>query len=257
MSEETTADIVAEAERVIGAAARAKVPVRLIGGLAIKLHTPHLPAALRREYQDIDLVTTRKGGRDTVKLLEQLGYTPNERFNAMNAGRRAVVYDLAHQRQIDVFVGEFDMCHKLDLGARLELDEHTVPLAELLLTKLQIVRLNRKDLVDIAALVHGHDVGEHDSDTINRAHIARLLSADWGLWRTSKGTIESAIKHLPSLTLEDGDERLIRQRLERLWEAIDAAPKSLKWRSRAKIGERTRWYEEPEEIDHDRTGERL
>jgi hypothetical protein len=37
----------------------------------------------------------------------------------------------------------------------------------------------------------------------------------------------------------------------------EAARVSFRWRSRARIGERSRWYEEPEEVDHDRTGQRL
>jgi hypothetical protein len=252
-----SSDIVEEASRVTSAAAAANVPVRLVGGLAIKLHAAHLPPELTREYQDIDLVTSRKGGRPTVRLLEQLGYTPNERFNAMNAGRRAVVYDLEHQRQIDVFIGEFQMCHKLDLASRLELDPVSVPLAELLLTKLQIVQLNRKDLVDIVAILYEHDIGDHDDETVNAAYIANLLSGDCGLWRTSRQTVESALAHLGQLGLDDVGERVVRDRLERLWQAVEAAPKSLRWRSRARIGDRSRWYDEPEEVDHDRTGERL
>jgi hypothetical protein len=251
-------DIVEEARRLTAAADDASVPMRLVGGLAIRLHTRNgLPAVLERPYQDIDLVTTGKASRRTVKLLEELGYTPNERFNTMNAGRRAVVYDLEHERQVDVFVGEFRMCHKIDLAKRLELDTQTVPLAELLLTKLQIVELNRKDLVDIAGLLYEHDVGDHDDDTVNAVHIAKLLASDWGLWRTSQGTVAASQQHLAELNLDPADERLVRERLERLWLRVEAEPKSLRWRSRAKIGERSRWYDEPEEVDHDRTGQRL
>src|SRR5262249_37308298 len=156
----TAEDMVDEARRIIDAAAEEKVPLRLIGGVAIRLHSDGLPPALQRPYQDIDLVTTGKGGRSAVKLLSALGYTPNDRFNAMNAGRRAVVYDVERERQIDVFVGEFHMCHKIDIAGRLDVDNPTIPLAELLLTKLQIVQLNRKDIVDIAAILYEHEVGE-------------------------------------------------------------------------------------------------
>jgi hypothetical protein len=250
-------DIVAEAIRVTQAAVAEDVPLRLIGGLAIKLHSSQLPPALERTYADIDLVTTGKGSRRAVKFLAQLGYTPNDRFNALNAGRRAVVYDLQHQRQVDVFIGEFHMCHKIDLAGRLDVDRPTVPLAELLLTKLQIVQLNRKDLIDIAAMLYDHQVTDSDDDAVNGAYIAKVLSGDWGLWRTTRGTIESTQAHLADLGLDPAGERAVRGRLEQLWAMIEAAPKSLKWRSRARIGDRARWYEEPEEVDHDRTGERL
>lgn len=251
------ADILAEASRVTAASAAADLPLRLIGGVAIRLHASQLPPSLERPYQDIDLVTTGKASRRTIKLLQDLGYTPNERFNAVNAGRRAVVYDLQHQRQVDVFIGEFRMCHTIDLSSRLHIDSPTVPLAELLLTKLQIVELNRKDLVDIAALLYGHDVSDQDGDTINGERIAQLLSGDWGLWRTSRGSVETAEAHLAELGLDGGDEGRIRERLDKLWKMVEAAPKSLRWRSRARIGDRSRWYEQPEEVDHDRSGERL
>ena len=92
---------------------------------------------------------------------------------------------------------------------------------------------------------------------VNGTYIARALSGDWGLWRTTRGTIETAQGHLGDLGLEPADEQRIRDRLTRLWAMADSAPKSLRWRSRARIGERTKWYEEPEEVAHDRTGARL
>jgi hypothetical protein len=250
-------DIVEEAVRITTAANTSGVPLRLIGGVAIRLHAGDLPPGLTREYQDIDLVTTGKGSKRAVRLLADLGYTPNDRFNSLNAGRRAVVYDIAHGRQIDVFIGAFQMCHKLDIGGRLDVDNPTVPLAELLLTKLQIVQLNRKDLIDIAALLDGHEIADHDRDAVNGKFIAELLSGDWGLWRTARGTVESSLEHLGELNLEPAAADRIRARLEQLWQRVEEAPKNIRWRSRARIGERARWYEEPEEIDHDRAGARL
>lgn len=206
---------------------------------------------LRRQYQDIDLVTTGKGGRRTLQLLESLEYSPNERFNAMNAGSRALLYDLDHRRQIDVFIGDFRMCHNINLTSRLDAESRTIPLAELLLTKLQVVKLNRKDLVDIAALLYEHDVGEQDKETVNAGYIARLLASDWGLWRTSRGTVETVQERLADLELDADDELLVRNRLDRLWQRVESQPKSLRWRSRARIGDRARWYEEPEEVGRD------
>jgi hypothetical protein len=256
MGEDFRKEIVEEAHRVVAAAALKSVPLRVIGGVAIRMHCPDLPAQLVRPYQDIDLVTTRKARRDALELLKHLGYVTNDRFNALAAGRRAVVYDVSNQRQIDIFIGEFEMCHKIDIAGRLELDEPTIPLAELLLTKLQVVRLNRKDVVDIAALVYGHEISNNDRDAINGDYIAKQLASDWGLWRTSKQTIEAALEHLPSLELDEVDMRIVRDRLAQLWQRVEEEPKSLRWRSRAKIGDRTRWYSEPEEVDHDRTGKR-
>lgn len=241
----------------MAAAARdGDVPVRLIGGLAIRLHDDALPPALQRGYADVDLATTGKGAKATARLMQELGYVANERFNAMNAGRRMVFYDVERERQVDVFVGDFRMCHRIDLTARLAVDPLTVPLAELLLTKLQIVQLNRKDVLDVAAILHGHEVADHDDDAVNGEHIAVVLAGDWGFWRTACGSMETTVAHLGDLGLDERGRARVAARLERLREMIDARPKSLRWRSRAKIGERARWYEEPEEVDHDRTGGR-
>jgi hypothetical protein len=244
-------DPMLEARRLIVAANEAGVRARVIGGVAVALHAPTgLPGPLTRSYGDIDLVTPRKSGPETVRFLADMGYEPNERFNAMNAYERLVAYDSEHGRQIDVFVGEFRMCHRLPLAERLDLDRETAPLAELLLTKLQISRVNRKDLQDIYGLLVEHDVADQDEDTINGPYLARLLADDWGLWRTSRGTVEMAVQHLRDIGLSAGDESKIRERLAALWEIVDATPKSRRWRLRGRVGERVKWYTEPEEVEH-------
>ncbi len=244
-------DVVVEATRLIAAADADGCTVRVMGGVAISMHaTAGIHPALRRTYRDIDLVTAKRDGRRTLKLLEAAGYEPNERFNAMNGGRRLVVYDMQNGRQLDVFVGDFAMCHKLPIADRLNGDPTTLPLAELLLTKLQVVHTNHKDLVDICAIMLDHEVGDQDDNMVNAGYVASLLAADWGLWRTSRGTIETTRGQLAELDLRPDERELIDRRLTELWQRIEQQPKSLRWRSRAKIGERTRWYEEPEEIGH-------
>jgi hypothetical protein len=247
----TREDILEEAARLMDAASAEGVPVRLIGGVAIRLHAAApLPAPLAREYNDIDLVTSRKGGRATAAFLTAMGYEPNERFNAMNAGRRQVFYDVPRERQIDVFIGDFEMCHKLALADRLDIEAHTVPLAELLLTKLQIVELNRKDVVDVATILLEHDLGDDDRDRVNVAFLAKVLAGDWGLWRTACGSVETAHRVVGELGLDAADVQLVRDRLDGLWGRVEQEPKSMRWRARARVGERTRWYQMPEEIAH-------
>jgi hypothetical protein len=243
-------DIVDEARRVIAGAQDEEVTLRAVGGVAVQLHASAVHPAFARPYRDLDLVTTRKQGRATAKLLREVGYQPNERFNATNGATRLVFYDVEHERQVDVFVGEFRMCHAIPIADRLHLESETVPLAELLLTKLQIVQLNDKDLRDIWAILYEHDVAEHDEDAVNAAHVARLLAADWGLWRTSRQTVETARTHLADAPLETADRELLDDRLVQLWQRVEDEPKSLRWRGRAKVGERAQWYEQPEEVAH-------
>jgi hypothetical protein len=244
-------DVLAEARRLMDAANHSDVLARTIGGAAVGLHAPGgVPSVLARPYRDIDLVTTKKGGPATLKLLISMGYEPNTRFNSLNSATRLVVYDNVFGRQVDVFVGSFRMCHSIPITDRLELDPRTIPLAELLLTKLQIARLNEKDVKDILAIMVEHEVSDHDDDTVNGEYIADLLAGDWGLWRTSTSTIETVRARVPESGLDADQQRRVQAGLTALWDRIEARPKSMRWKARARVGERARWYDEPEEIEH-------
>jgi hypothetical protein len=242
-------DVVEEATRLLAGARENGVPLRLVGGLAVRMHAPDgLHPAVERTYGDIDLVAQKGKGREASELLLALGYQPSDEFNAINGHRRLLFYDQRNARQLDVFVGSFQMCHAVPVADRLELDAVTVPLAELLLTKLQVIELNEKDQRDILALLYHHSVGDNDSDVINGTRIAALCAADWGLWRTCKLNLERTVDALPSYAFSDDGRELISERVRRLWSMIEAAPKSGRWRLRERIGDRKRWYEEPEEV---------
>jgi hypothetical protein len=254
MAEETPlAEPIEEARRVLSAAEREGVNLRLLGGLAVRMHAgDDLPPGLRREYPDLDFVTSRSEGGPAGELLERLGYEANRRFNALQGSRRLIFYDRVNDRHVDVFVGRFEMCHRIPLEERLEADSPTIPLADLLLTKLQVMRLNHKDAVDVTAILLHHDVGPADEETVNQDYIADLLAKDWGLWRTTRGNVEAIVQLLASLEVPDSDRQIVAGRLERLWAHVESAPKSRRWRARARIGDRVQWYEEPEEIAHDK-----
>jgi len=244
------AEIVDEANRILERAAARSVPVKLIGGLAIRRHASQpLRGSLVRQYKDLDLATPKTAGREAASFVVSLGYVADEAFNAMNAGRRALFYDVEHQRQLDMFVGSFEMCHVVPIVDRFELDSETIPLAELLLTKLQIVELNEKDLMDILSLLVEHDVGAHDADTVNGAYVAKLCADDWGLWRTTKMNVDRARAAVEHFDLSGEDRSVLADRLDALWSRIDAAPKSRRWKMRDRVGDRMRWYEEPEEVE--------
>jgi hypothetical protein len=244
-----------ETDRLLDAARESGVLIRLVGGLAVHRHAGgRLHPSLVREYRDIDLVTTGNEARNTGRFLEMMGYEANRRFNSMNAGSRLVFYDVAHERQIDVFVDGFEMCHKVPISNRITTDSETVPLAELLVTKLQIVHLTEKDLKDIWAIVYHHEVADHDKDAINVALVASLLAGDWGLWRTSRQTIQTCRERLTASGLSPTDRGVIDDRLQAIWAHVEAHPKSLAWRLRARVGDRVKWYEDPEEIAHNIEG---
>lgn len=245
-------DVLDEARRLLDAATTQNVVIRLFGGTAVQLRVPgQIAPCFVRVCRDIDLVTLNRKNREVARFLTSVGYEANERFNAINGAERMVFYDMAHQRQLDVFVGSFEMCHRIPVADRLHVGEDTLPLAELLLTKLQIFQLNRKDLIDIWCLLYYHDVtASDDGDTINGAVVAKILAGDWGLWRTVQQSIQIVRERLGELDIDDEGRSRIEDRLTKLWSMVEAEPKSLKWRSRSKVGERVKWYLEPEEIAH-------
>jgi hypothetical protein len=141
------------------------------------------------------------------------------------------------------------MCHQIPFADRLRQGEPTVPLAELLLTKLQIVQLNEKDVRDTVLLFHGHEVADHDEDAVNAERIGQLCGEDWGLWRTITGNLTRCEEMLAEYRLPEGERARVADRLRSVLRRIEEAPKSRGWKLRAKIGERKRWYELPEEVD--------
>lgn len=238
------ADINEEAARILGAAEADGFPLRLLGGLAVYFQCPSAQSdeRLQRPYKDFDFVTLGKWGAKTKALFARLGYAPNQAFNALHGYQRLLFWDTAHERQVDIFIDRMQMCHTIDFRSRLQIDTRTLSLADLLLTKLQIVEVNEKDLLDTMALFQDHDVGEGEQG-INSAYITRLTAADWGLYKTLTTNLQKAAR----FALERSLPEQIPTRLYRLIALIDAQPKSLSWKTRAMVGERVRWYELPEE----------
>ena len=243
------ADIVAEAERLLGAAVSADVPVRLVGGLAVRAHLPAGTApVITREYKDIDLVTLKGKSRAVTAFMIEQGYEADRVFNTTNGHRRLLYYDVPHQRQVDVFVGAFEMCHAIPITERIDLHPTAVPLAELVLTKMQIVELNAKDQSDIVTMLFHHEVGAGDDGVINAGRVAQLCAADWGLWRTTKMNTERTRQALAGDGVASDVRAVAAPRLEQLWDAIESEPKSTRWKMRNRVGDKVRWYEEPEEV---------
>ena len=239
-------DPIDESKRIAEAAKRKKVGLKLLGGAGIHAHSPSAhKAPLKRKYGDLDYAISKKDRKAVVELFRELGYEPNERFNLMNGDRRLYFYDPHNGRQVDIFIDVFRMSHDIDLRGRLEHDHPAVSPSDLLLSKLQIYEVNRKDLVDVAALMLDHTIeARTHEDAIEAAYIARLAAADWGMYRTLQVNIERLRAMLEELEI---DRELVKARLDELWSAIDSEPKPLKWRVRAQVGDRVRWYELPEE----------
>src|SRR4051812_22621605 len=209
-------DIVSEGERLLGIASRDGVPLRLLGGIAVRPKAPSVPPSLDRAYKDIDFAVTKKGGGAADKLLKNAGYEPHVAFNAMHARERGLYYDDQHGRQVDLFIHSFRMCHEIPLGDRLDVETGTPPPPELMLPKLQIVEVNEKDIRDTVLLFHGHPIADHDDGAVNGAQIAALCASDWGLWRTITANLERCRGHVEDYDLDDADRARIAARFDEL-----------------------------------------
>jgi len=241
------ADPVAEGTRIAEAAAERGLPLRLLGGVAVALLCPSArKPPLQRRYGDIDFATISSAKEDVVRLMQALGYVPDREFNTLHGHRRLFFWDEANQRQVDVFVDAAHLCHRVDLKKRIELLPLTLSPTDLTVLKLQVVETNEKDYLDICALFADHELGDGES-SIDVQYIARLTASDWGLWRTLGMVTERSerfARELPGF----GPAEVVADRLRGLREALDTVPKSRGWKLRARVGDRKRWYEIPEEV---------
>ncbi len=240
------ADPVAEARRLIAAADEQRLLLRALGGVAVYLLAPDGKPRLPRRVKDIDVAVPRGSGRPAARLLEEAGYVGDQMFNALHGSRRLLFIDPAHERHLDVFVGEFSMCHEIPLTARLDRAPLTVPPEELLLSKLQIVEATANDQSDLYSLLVQYDVFA-GSGSLDGSFVAGLCAKDWGLWRTCVGSIDRLLANLESSLLDPGEASQVQARLEALRGYLEAAPKTMKWRLRSQVGDKVRWYQQPEE----------
>lgn len=240
------ADPVEEARRLVDLARSQDLALRIVGGIGVAIVAPSIRTQQPdRSYHDIDLVAPA-GSPAVVRCLTTAGYTAADRFNALNGSERLLFHDPTGRR-VDVFVERMRMCHELDLRDRLGLHPWTVSPADLLLSKLQIVEMTERDAQDVRALLTDQRV-EDDDAGIDRRRLRAVCSSDWGWWRTvdrSLATLadgwRATVADQPDLAVPIGAAEAIRSDLA-------ATPKSMAWRMRARIGDRKRWYESPEEV---------
>ncbi len=242
--------IISRTRNLIEEARSRNIVLRVLGGIAVLMHSHgRIDPRLLREVRDADLVVEKPKAAQLAKMFHELEYDENRRFNLLNGRERLIYFDPENKTQLDVFVGEFSMCHRLPLGLRLPLDTHTLPLAEVLLTKLQIVQLNEKDLKDVLLVFHQHEVRpDADGELVNSSAIASACAVDWGLYKTVTDNLGHVRESLPGVGLGAADTAMIEKRLRSIVEAIEQRPKSAAWRLRALVGTRVRWYELPEEV---------
>ena len=242
-------DLADRAKQIVELAQQRNLHPRILGGLALYLLAPTARdhAVLMRAYKDIDLVASRKDGGKLTPILEQVGFVPDRRFNALHGETRLLYFDKTDPLlQVDVFVGLFVQCHKLDLLAGSEAMDYTITPTYLLLSKLQIVELNEKDVRDIITMLLDWPLGFDDTG-INQTTLENIFGTDWGLLTTAQATFEK-VSHHTSQYLTDEENTVVNTRMAQVRAIMGACPKSVKFRLRQKIGRKIPWYDIPEEV---------
>ncbi len=248
-------EFIKEALRIVDEGQKRSLPLRLMGGFAIRLHcTNHsrLYELLdRKPAYDLDFVTYGRHRPSMKKLFADLGYAPMVSMALLfgTGKNRAIYKDESHNRSVDVFFDKLEMCHNLEFKNRLELDNPTIPLSDLLLQKIQIIKINEKDIKDIIILLREHQVGEFEKETVNINYIARLLSKDWGFWYTVTLNLDKTKEFLAEYkNLADADRKDVETKLDNILKRIEDEPKALQWKLRSKVGTSKKWYTEVEEL---------
>jgi hypothetical protein len=240
-----------EHRRIAAEAQERGVVLRLLGALAFSLRCPQyaqLRSDLGRELTDLDYVGLSKQWDDIVQLLTSLGYEFDER-RAMLHGQDRLIFFHPSGLRVDVFFDRLDMCHLVDLRDRLKVHDETISLADMLLEKMQIVRITEKDIIDTIILFVEHSVTTSD-EGIDARYIARRLAYDWGFYytfSTNLGRIRDEFVDQWDL-LEAEHRAIVRQRIGQMLDFVEAEPKSLKWKARARVGTSLKWYKDVGEL---------
>ncbi|MHA1238756.1 MAG: hypothetical protein ACTSSJ_05925 [Candidatus Odinarchaeia archaeon] len=236
-----------EATKIIDAARQRGLTLRLIGGLAVREHC-QIVSFCERDYSDIDTVALGKEVKKITELFKDMGYKENVNVRVESGGRRLQFYKDTPDNHIDIFIDTFEMEHDIELKNRLKIEKYTISLSDVLLTKLQIHKLNKKDVKDIITVIKDNKIGEEDKPgVVNVKYIAKLCAKNWGLYKDVTINIDKVASLINQCKLSEEEMQETLKKLKMIKDAIENEPKTLKWKLRAKIGEKKSWRDSVED----------
>jgi hypothetical protein len=245
---------VEEGKRIVGEAAKREIPVRLLGGVAIRLHcfeSLEFAKKLARlgeggqEYTDLDFMTYSKFRKKMKDFFAELGYSKRPTTMSTAATQRQIYFHPKGWFYVDVFYDKLLAAnHPLDFRGRLDLDSPTITPTDMLLEKVQIVFPDEKDVKDIMLLLRAHTVAEQEEkNEINARFIARKLASDWGFWYTVTTNLRGLTQYVNEDQKLNAEEKQdLVTKIESLLTIIDKEPKSTGWKIRSFTGAKKRWY---------------
>ncbi len=232
MLQQRNEQLAAMAKAVIASAAEKNLAARVMGGVAVHLSCESIEThpTLQREYADVDFVAVRRDFDALAALFAAMGWElrgkAERRWTFEKEGIGADLYDARYRDD-----------HRIDFTARLALAAPTLPLADLLLLKLERKQMGEKDIKDAIALLLDHRVARGEAEglalsavegQIDHLYIARATRGDWSLWTTVyDNTI--ALENILEKYLESEEAQLVWRRIELIQGDMDLQRKSLAW----------------------------
>ena len=242
-----------EGPRLVREGSKRGLHIRLLGAIAFQYHCPkynYLTAKLHRQLSDVDFAGYNSERKAIDKMMREFGYADEPMVSALFGHQRMIWDNKSNGLHVDIFFDKLEMNHDIPFTGRLELEEITIPLADMLLEKMQIVRINEKDIVDTVMLLREHTIGNSAApETIDGGYIAELLSNDWGFYytfTTNLKNVEDRLNLYPELTEEDRAD--VSKKIHELLSILDKQPKALAWKLRARVGPKTKWYKDVEDV---------
>jgi hypothetical protein len=267
-----------EAHTIIDTGRDMDVVLRLTGGLAVRHYAIDLDFA-EREYSDIDLIGLARQAGDIGEVFAGLGYAENvhvalatgnsqrqyfkearlleSRAHMSKRGRhrRPALMSVPPSDHIDVFLDAMRMDHTIDMRERLDINTYAISPADIFLSKLQIFRLNEKDVHDVVTLVKDVYIDMEDRPgVLNVTYVCETCAADWGLYVDVMSNIDKCLELLDEYELRANQRLRVQHVLEMIQAAMAEESKTLRWRLRSRLGKRVAWRREVEESMGRETG---
>ncbi len=230
------------------------IPLKLLGGQAVRLLCPLFPHRARKD-QDMDFACISSKKREVIAFFAEQGFLGDQRFNTLHGDRQMYFTTADGKTSVDVVMDRLNMCHVLDFRDRIDRLPDTLDVADLLLTKLQVLELNREGRArhpPPALRLLG--CGRRRAGTLGIGPHGEARAAGLGLvadrhdepgqgrplrgGRARRPGPEARVYDPPSRP--SPSSRMLRTRCS----------KPLKWKLRAKVGDRVQWYQLPEEVGH-------
>ena len=239
-------------DKILKEASERSIILRLMGGIAVWTHCPKYKYLLEqnRHFLDIDFAAYLIDVVKIQKLFIDMGFEENKNVMRLFGNQRRIFYLISGNVYvyIDIVLDKIHFCHDINLKGRLEIDYPTLALSDLLLSKLQIVQLNEKDVLDSIVLLLEHDVNQGDNETINIDYVSKLCSINWGLWKTIIENLNKIDKELYKYLTDQKLINELKQTILKLKNNINIEKKSLSWKMRNLIGDRIKWYRDVDEL---------